>query len=80
MANYKVDKILEEIANRKIVAGKNASDIARQLNEKPDTIRDIIKKINKSHCNGATAEYLKYSRFEVKQAFNKNDLISIILK
>ena len=45
-----------------------------------NTIRYIIKQIKKSHCNGATAEYAKYSQFEYKEAFCENDLVSIVFK
>ena len=74
------DKILAKIKEQKIVAGKHPADIAKQLNENPNVIRYIIKKIKKSHCNGATAEYAKYSQFEYKEAFCENDLVSIVLK
>ena len=77
---YNTDKILAKIKEQKIVAGKHPTDIAKQLNEKPDTIRYIIKQIKKSHCNGATAEYAKYSQFEYKEAFCENDLVSIVFK
>lgn len=80
MANYKIDKILTEIKTKGIVEGKHPADIAKQLNQKPDTIRYIIKQIKKSHCNGATAEYAKYSQFEYKEAFSENDLVSIVFK
>ena len=77
---YNTDKILAKIKEQKIIAGKRPADIAKQLNEKPDTIRFIIKQIKKSHCNGATAEYAKYSQFEFKEAFTENDLVSIAFK
>lgn len=80
MANYKIDEILTEIKTRGIVEGKYPADIAKQLNQNPDTIRYIIKQIKKSHCNGATAEYVKYSQFEYKEAFSNNDFVSIIFK
>lgn len=80
MANYKIDEILAKIREQKMIAGKHPADIAKQLNQKPDTIRYIIKQIKKSHCNGATAEYAKYSQFEYKEAFCENDLVSIVLK
>ena len=80
MANYKIDEILAEIKARGIIEGKHPADIAKQLNQKPDTIRYIIKQIKKSHCNGATAEYAKYSQFEYKEAFCENDLVSIVFK
>lgn len=80
MANYKIDKILTEIKTRGIVEGKHPADIAKQLNQEPNTIRYIIKQIKKSHCNGATAEYAKYSQFEYKEAFSENDLVSIVFK
>ena len=74
------DKILAKIKEQKIVVGKHPADIAKQLNEKPNIIRYIIKQIKKSHCNGATAEYAKYSQFEYKEGFCKNDLVSIVAK
>ena len=80
MANYKIDKILAEIKTRGIVEGKHPADIARQLNQEANIIRYIIKQIKKSHCNGATAEYAKYSKFEYKEAFCENDLVSIVFK
>ena len=80
MANYKIDKILAEIKTRRIIEGKHPADIAKQLNQESNTIRYIIKQIKKSHCNGATAEYAKYSQFEYKEAFGENDLVSIVLK
>jgi DNA-binding CsgD family transcriptional regulator len=80
MANYKIDEILTEIKTKVIVEGKHPADIAKQLNENPNVIRYIIKQIKKSHCNGATAEYAKYSQFEYKEAFCENDLVSIVLK
>ena len=80
MANYKIDEILTEIKTKGIVEGKHPADIAKQLNENPNVIRYIIKKIKKSHCNGATAEYAKYSQFEYKEAFSENDLVSIVFK
>ncbi len=80
MANYKIDKLLAEIKTREIVKGKHPADIARQLNQEANTIRYIIKQIKKSHCNGATAEYAKYSQFEYKEAFSENDLVSISYK
>lgn len=80
MANYKIDEILAEIKTRGIVEGKYPADIARQLNQEANTIRYIIKQIKRSHCNGATAEYAKYSQFEYKEAFSENDLVSINYK
>lgn len=77
---YNIDKILDKIKEQKIIAGKHPADIAKQLNEKPDTIRYIIKQIKKSHCNGVTAEYAKYSQFQYKEAFSENDLVSIVVK
>lgn len=80
MIKFKIDQILAEIKNKGVVEGKNPTDIAKQLNQNPDTIRYIIKQIKKSHCNGATAEYAKYSQFEYKEAFSENDFVSIIFK
>lgn len=74
------DKILAKIKEQKIIAGKHPADIAKQLNENPNIIRYIIERIKKSHCNGATAQYAKYSQFEYKEAFGENDLVSIVLK
>ena len=74
------DKILAKIKEQKIIAGKHPADIAKQLNENPNVIRYIIKRIKRSHCNGATAEYAKYSQFEYKEGFCKNDLVSIVAK
>ena len=74
------DKILAKIKEQKTIAGKHPADIAKQLNENPNVIRYIIKQIKKSHCNGATAEYAKYSQFEYKEGFCKNNLVSIVFK
>ena len=80
MIKFKIDQILVEIKNKGIVKGKNPTDIAKQLNQRADTIRYIIKRIKKSHCNGATAEYAKYSQYEYREAFSENDFISINYK
>ena len=72
------DAILDKIKELGMIAGDTATDIAKKLNVKPDAIRFVIKQINKSHCNGAPAEYQKYSNFVVKDKFSKEDFVSII--
>ena len=75
---FKIDNILNKIKELGTIEGDNPTALASQLDIKPDTMRYIIKQIKKSHCNGATAEYAKYSQFEVRDKFSKKDLISIL--
>jgi len=72
------DAILDKIKELGIIAGDTPAEIAKKLDVKPDAIRFVIKQINKSHCNGAPAEYQKYSKFVVKDKFSKEDFVSII--
>jgi len=72
------DTILDKIKELGMITGDTPADIAKKLNVKPDAMRFVIKQINKSHCNGAPADYQKYSKFFVKDKFGKNDFLSII--
>lgn len=77
---YKVDKVLEQIKQLKVVAGKNTEEIAKQLGIRGGEVRYIIKCIKKSQCNGATKEFDKYLDFQYKDAFSNQYNISIIFK
>jgi hypothetical protein len=72
------DTILDKIKELGMITGDTPADIAKKLDTKPDLVRFVIKQINKSHCNGAPADYQKYSKFVVKDKFGKNDFVSII--
>lgn len=77
---YKVDKVLEQIKQLKVVAGRNTEEIGKQLGIRGGEVRYIIQCIKKSQCNGATKEFNKYLDFEYKDAFSDKDNISIIFK
>lgn len=75
---YKVDKILEQIKQLKVVSGKNTEEIGKQLGIRGGEVRYVIKCIQRSQCNGATKEFGKYLDFQYKDAFSNKDNISII--
>jgi hypothetical protein len=77
---YKVDKVLEQIKQLKVVAGRNTEEIGKQLGIRGGEVRYIIQCIKKSQCNGASKEFDKYLNFQYRDAFSKKDNISIIFK
>ena len=77
---FKIDNILNKIKELGTIEGDNPTALASQLDIKPDTMRYIIKQIKKSHCNGATAEYAKYSQFVIKDKFPAPKAAPVITK